>query len=374
MNIPRAARAACVSTSLLVLGCVAPGCGANDVPRHTDELHDDATWRGTHRISGQFVVDGVDLTVGCGARLQMSPGASIVVADGGRLRLEGEDDCPVTVTSDTPTPRTGDWKRILVREGRLEARHAWFAYGGAEGATVRATGEGTLDLHDVEFRSTTGPALRLDEGAELRRASHLAFRAVRGPATSTPAEALDALETPRVDDDTGPFHVHGGLVATATEWNVGAHDVRVDEPLDVRAPLTVGAGTTVELATEDPIRVHRGGRLRTLGRQPSEELDVDRRVRLASSRTSEGVRIRFAGSARDGNLLRWTHVDNAREGGRAIVVARGVDVAFDHVSFSHPQKCPIGGPGLLTGNTSSPPECTGEQQTTPADRTANGGD
>lgn len=304
-----------------------PVCSALVPEPHRGTIRGSQTWSGLHRISDDLVVRGGQIRLRCGTHVEMAPGTTVEVVDGGRIVSDGRPGCPVVWTSSAREPASGDWGGLVVRSGgELEVRETTVEYAGGGGAAIRVLDGGRAELQRTAVRSAPGGGLEVRPGGELEAAAGLEFSELQGDPVRAPADQLDVVEAPVLEGTPRSIVVLGGTVARPATWNFPGMTLQVVGDVHVRARTEVTAETSMYLFSDSTVSVESGGALRAVG---GDDLGYGARRQWVRLNFGPESRLTIRRSSGPENLFRWVVVGGAG----TFEVDEGADVEFEHARF-----------------------------------------
>jgi len=294
---------------------------------HSGTIRGSQTWSGLHRISDDLVVRGGQVRVRCGTHVEMAPGTTVELVDGGRVVSDGRPGCPVVWTSSSRKPTSGDWNGLVVRAGgELDARKTEIAYAGGGGAAVRVLEGGRASLERTVVHSAPGGGLEVRPGGELASAEGLQFWELQGDPVRVPADQLDVVEAPVLEETARTIVVLGGTVGRPATWEFPGMTLQVVGDVHVRAPTEVAAETSMYLFADSTVSVESGGAIRAVG---GDDLGYGERRQWVRLNFGPESRLTIRRSSGPENLFRWVVVGGAG----TFEVDEGADVEFENARF-----------------------------------------
>ena len=256
---------------------------------------------------------GGSLTVSPGTVLRFAPGTGLTVGEGGSLSARGTSAAPIVLTGAERSP--GSWTGVSYQFSASAGNvleNVVLEYGGsdiADGAALTADtaidNPVRLSLQSVLIRSSGGYAFNFEAGTMLDRFAGVVATDNRRSAQVT-IDLIDQLSSANsyAGNDSDGIRLVGN-VETASAWN------RIDVPwvigsMQVNAPLTIAAGSTVQFDAGGRLVVNATGSLTAIG---TAEAPIQFSGALASAGYWNGLHLNVSDSA--GNQLEHVVIEHA---------------------------------------------------------------
>ena len=253
---------------------------------HCGDITTDQTWTAAanpHRISCAVDVLGAVLTLEAGVEVEVDDADGITVGNsdyGGSLVIAGTEAQPVRLHG-VGSSDGGVWDGIVVNDLASGVSLSWTTIEGGGGAARGALySEAPLLLDHVTIGASEDHGLELTDGAYLMDGSNSISVSDAGalffPISLVPA-AVATLPIGNLDVSNNPqamIRIEAGDLGTSATWADPGVPYVVDGRVDVEgtadnpAILTIGPGTTVQVARSGGIRIAStggAGGLRALG-------------------------------------------------------------------------------------------------------------
>jgi len=297
---------------------------------HSGDVFDDTWEAAVHLVDQSISVRGRIEVMPC-AYIRVGLASTITVRDGGALKLLGEENTPITITSAATSPAPGDWDRIEIHETAeyegTEFRHVEMEYGGAGVlGTVRVTNGASVAMTDCTVRDSGSHGVSAGDAAVLREfEGNTLVDNAAGPILLGPDHAGELGSGTYSPNTVEGIQLDGPTVTHDQTWR--AHDApyvvlnsfRVESASDT-ARLTIAAGSTVRMDPFTSITVAENGGLKLAGSADSQVVITSNE---ASPAPGDWSNLEFQeGSLATDNALANTVVEYGG-GGLAGVVAVG---------------------------------------------------
>ena len=276
----------------------------------------------------------------------------IDVVDGGYISARGTENCPISLTSASPTPAPGDWQFHIHPGENAETSLTWtiIEYAGeANREAIETTAsDGSIAFDHVSIRNVMGRTALDLRGGKVSKFSNVSFHDVAGSAMEiSPNQSGIVDPSIAIDDSTvdGPWvHVRGNRLDQDTEWeNIGVP--YLVEDFSVRATLSISEGATVLYDRKADLRVENDGRLIVSG-TASAPVIFD----TVSKDPQPGDWNRVVIASKEENEFSHMQINhgggNNRQG--AITVTKSGAVTVRHTRFANNLTCDIKNNGALT--------------------------
>lgn len=350
-----------IAVSCLVLSMAGIGAsGCADEPGAVDPPGGDTIWTestiavpttfdGTVILEQGLTVTSELVLLPCTV-LKVPAGAAISVRDGGSIRSEGTEACPVTIRSAKAAPSAGDWSYIEIfasASANNVLRHTNVHHAGSTtyGAVwVESLASLTMDHVTIERSKHSG--LVAGDGARFGTLSALHAEHVEGYVAELSVEAASKMAgvTAGGNGRNAVLLVNGTLTVPTTLPKLDVPYVAQAQRIE--APLTVAPGTTVLMEPAALWSITDSGALIAKGTE-------QQRVRFASVKSAPGrgdwEGFDFFGSSSNQN--RFEHADIAHVGRAnygAVWVDDGAEVAFQNVRMQSVRESAI---QIVAGST-----------------------
>lgn len=219
-----------------------------------------------YTVSGEFYVDGWNLTIEPGVEVRIADQGALYVAYNapGRIVVKGTAEKPVKFTS-KGRKEAGAWKTILLYE-RAEGssfENAVIEFAGAGDNPALGVQAGDVSLKGVKFVSVKGAALKLETEKPAKELSGLDLSQAAGDLEAlvtlhvTSANALGAnnvFPEKAIINLTGNANRDVKLTAQGATYRVTG-ELYVEAPEGKSAVLSVQPGVTVQMAENAAIYV-----------------------------------------------------------------------------------------------------------------------
>jgi len=306
-----------------------------------------ATWR-DHGVPYAFrdttyltYVVKAELTLDAGVTLLMA-GHSLSVEAGGALLTTGTEARPVTFTSGSAMPKAGDWGNIAFLG--TAASNSLLDYAVVEYASdsaIAAKDKSALGLSNVLVRHVSGNGIGGWPGTKFTKFENVTVEDTAGYPLNVQLSTLG---------DLGSLSATGGnpnqiavlsydAVTRAATWkNFGLPYHFVDTTylnLNLNAPVTLEAGTTLMLDSGKSIAIGAGGSLKAQG---TEQKPITISSSLAVPAPNGWGKITVAATAAGDSTLTWTTV---KDGALGALTLNGSQFALDHATFIGNLTCDV---------------------------------
>lgn len=319
------------------------GCeGALPAFTHEGGTIDEATvWAaGEHTLTGSLYLDAA-LTIPACSVVRLPAGGIISVNATGALKLLGEQNRPVTVTSANAAPSAGDWAYIEFKDGSRagnEIHYATVEYGGDDYGAIYVANNASVQIDHSTIRHSAAYGLEVVSGGELRNFRDNTITTsgvvpVKIHANSV-GGLLDGTFTGNAAD---VIDVTGGTISASTSWkNLGVpfrSDTLYVAEDSVPTKLTLEAGVVLQLRPDSSITVQRDGALHLAG-TPAAKVTIT--TNQASPSAGDWDYIEFKdGSTSAENIIENAIIEYGGKNYGAIYLADNASVQITDTTIRH---------------------------------------
>ncbi len=287
------------------------------------------------------------LTIEAGTTVLMSPGTSLHVVDGGAIKSQGTAEEPIVFTSAKDSPEAGDWDRIEIDASASTDsvfEHTQIMHGGGSGdwGVLFVDGGATVTVRDARFESIEGIGVYLDDGSRLKGFSNVHFNGIGKAPLRMDMNLAGQLEN-ITGEGLGEHWIalsNSGVSSPAVWKKQGLPYNAIWATSNIKAPLTIEAGTTVLMSPNTGLAVVEGGSIKTQG-------TAEEPVVFESSKSGPGAgdweSISIDSSASRDSKLSHTVIRHGGGNGDwgTIYVDNNAEIELEHVTFESNHTCDV---------------------------------
>ncbi len=329
------------------------GCGSKDEKEITFTIHNSetitqaTTWSGNHKIQGTLMVNG-QLNIDACTLIHMDTDSLIHISDGGSVVAVGRENCPIEITSAKEIPAVGDWRGVEINSSASNNNEfTWvnLKYAGSDYGAFWLEDNTTVKFSNLSLENIKLIGIILNgDNSRVPTFSNVKFKNIGSYLISGRADTIKQLN-PIVSENNLKNYVHvsgGGINAIATWKNLSVP--YLVETLHVKEPLTIEAGTVLNMKNDSAIQVYDSGAIITQGTAVAPVI-FDSEKSTPEAGDWSGFEIQATSSNQ--NSFQYTYIKNVGNYYGALWLEEGSEISISNTVFENVKENAITMSGVI---------------------------